>query len=413
MILVSGSFIINVSGKSSTGKSTITEVAGSLFANPILSQDGIVRGFNATKNALLAAGEGRNGLPILLDDLNANSSEHNRVDLVYQLAGNEPRGRCQNSGDLQSKRKGWAGLVLITSEAPMFDNANVPQGVNARVLNLDDIIWTQDAEHSNRIKDGVRKNYGHFGLEFAKKVKEIGKEEIYKAHKEAQKYLESLFKETDSLASRLSLKMASIKVAADILKNYFFDDFKSDEVIQILVDAYDKTMDDRAIEEKTLEEFKDFIKSNIKHFSIHTEEASKEHSGELYGAVIINRKEETVNVLKPIFLKFVKDNKITEQRRIIKYWKEKKYIKAEEGHNDIKVNALGNARAIKLILNSAERDFFQADLYEPRCRNCGEHLTPKFGTTKPEALKISEIPEITYDETDNIDNIFGGTTDED
>lgn len=148
-----GTYVINISSESTTGKSTITELAGSFFGSPISNESGMVRTFNSTKNALLAASENKYGLPILLDDINANGREHNKTDLVYQFALNEPRSRCDSNGDLLSHRGSWSGLALITSESPMFDNEIVTQGVDARCLNIDNIIWTKDAEHSNRIKE--------------------------------------------------------------------------------------------------------------------------------------------------------------------------------------------------------------------------------------------------------------------
>lgn len=148
-----GTYVINVSSQSTTGKSTITELAGSFFGSPIINEAGMVRTFNSTKNALLAASENKYGLPILLDDINANGKEHNKTDLVYQFALNEPRSRCNSSGDLLSHRGSWSGLTIITSESPMFDNEVVTQGIDARCLTIDNLTWTQDSEHSNRIKE--------------------------------------------------------------------------------------------------------------------------------------------------------------------------------------------------------------------------------------------------------------------
>jgi hypothetical protein len=390
-----GSLIVNVSGKSSTGKSTITELAGSFFATPKLSNNGIVRGFNATKNAILSASEGRKGLPILLDDLNANRSEHNKRDLIYQLASNESRARCQNTGDLQEARSGWSGLVIITSETPMFDDEKVPQGVNARVINLADIVWTQDATHSERIKSGVRNNYGHFGLEFAKIVQKLGVKTILKLQKDAQNDIVNKFKEKDELADRIASKLAVIKVTADLLKQHFFKNFNADGVVKDLVKAYDNTMKTRAIEETALEDLKNYLIMNKKHFDVHIEKSAKEHQGELYGAIIINKKEQTINVLKPIFDKFCKEKQIEEKLRIVKYWAEKGYIKTDKDHNYVKVGALGNVRALKIHLKYDELKFFQGDLYEPHCHNCGEALTTTFGSTK------QETPIYTYDYDDN------------
>ena len=77
---------------------------------------GLVRSFNATKNALLAQCEGKYGLPILLDDINANRTEHDKIDLIYQLALNDPRSRCGRSGYMQDTHESWSGIVMITCD---------------------------------------------------------------------------------------------------------------------------------------------------------------------------------------------------------------------------------------------------------------------------------------------------------
>ena len=100
-----GTLVVNVTGASSTGKSTIADLSASLYGSPVTSNYGIVRTFNATKNSILAMCEGRNGLPIILDDANANAKEHDKSDLIYQLALGEPRSRCYNLGKLQPRRK--------------------------------------------------------------------------------------------------------------------------------------------------------------------------------------------------------------------------------------------------------------------------------------------------------------------
>ena len=404
----SGSLIINVNGSSTSGKSTITEVAGSLYGSPELSNNGIVRSFNATKNAIIAACEGRKGLPILLDDITANSEEHNKTELVYQLASNEPRGRCHNTGTLQEQRSGWSGLVVITSESPMFDNENVTQGINARLIQLADIPWTQSSEHSERIKEGVRVNYGHFGLEFAKVVQNIGEAEILKLHTEAKKYIVSKFKEKDELADRLALKFASIKITADLLKEYFFEDFDAQEAVNYMIKAYDDTMKVRSLEENALEDFKNFIRTNIKHFDVHTENYVKSHQGDLYGAIILKKKDQSVNVLKPAFKEFLKENKIIEQRRIQKYWAKHGYIKVEAKHGyDVKVSVL-SARATKLIIQPEELEFYLEGMYEFDGHNITKLLEMIFGRTIGTQIDIpcigNEYEE--FDEGLSIEEIF-------
>lgn len=100
-----GTLVVNVSGSSSTGKSTMAQLSASLYGSPVTSNFGLVRTFNATKNSILAMCEGRNGLPIILDDANANAKEHNKSDLIYQLAMGEARARCNNVGNNLAQRE--------------------------------------------------------------------------------------------------------------------------------------------------------------------------------------------------------------------------------------------------------------------------------------------------------------------
>jgi len=100
-----GTLVVNVAGSSSTGKSTIAQLSASLYGSPVTSNFGLVRTFNATKNSILAMCEGRNGLPIILDDANANAKEHNKSDIIYQLAMGESRGRCNSNGSPRNRRE--------------------------------------------------------------------------------------------------------------------------------------------------------------------------------------------------------------------------------------------------------------------------------------------------------------------
>lgn len=383
-----GTLVINVSGKSSTGKSTITELAGSFYGDPNMSNNGIVRGFNATKNALFAASEGRYGLPILLDDLNANRSEHDRASIVYQFALNEPRGRCDSSGSLHQQRSGWSGIVLITSESPMFDGENVPQGIHARCVDINDIVWTQDSSHSDRIKKGVRENYGHIAPHFANEVQLLGIDTILKLHNIAKDEILCNLHRKDHLSDRIALKLASIKVTAELVKEVYDTTFDVEAVINQLIETFEASIDSRTLDEKALEQFKDFIRINKNHFDIYTLKNTYKHSGDSYGAIIYSNKEKTVNVIKPIFEKFLKENNITERLTILKAWKSNGLIKCDKDNRyDTKVSILGNARAIKLSLTDEEIDYFLPDVSKD---------IPS-SNVRLEQSKL-DIFEITYDE---------------
>ena len=192
------------------------------------------------------------------------------------------------------------------------------------------------------------------------------------------------------------------------MKEYFFEDFDAQEAVNYMIKAYDDTMKVRALEENALEDFKNFIRTNIKHFDVHTENYVKSHQGDLYGAIILKKKDQSVNVLKPAFKEFLKENKIIEQRRIQKYWAKHGYIKVEAKHGyDVKVSVL-SARATKLIIQPEELEFYLEGMYEFDGHNITKLLEMIFGRTIGTQIDIpcigNEYEE--FDEGLSIEEIF-------
>lgn len=324
-----GTLVVNVSGKSSTGKSSIVELSASFFATPETSNYGIVRTFNATKNFIFSMSEGRNGLPIILDDANANSSEHSKADLIYQFAMGEPRGRCGNLGVVQSKRVGWSGIVILTSEMPLLDSERVSRGANARCITLDSIPWTQSAEHSDVIKEGVRSNYGYIGEEFANFIQRKGAVNLLDLHSKYTKAIISKMIYKDSLSNRIASKLAIIALTAHLIPE-FNNDFTIDveEIMDMMIEAEQKSVDTRDIATISFELLIDYITQKQSHFCVY--QRVKEHQnlleltsiarGDTFGMYLYDEGS-YVYILKSIFDKFLKDNHISENRTILQEWK--------------------------------------------------------------------------------------------
>lgn len=330
-----GTLVINVCGKSSTGKSTIAELSASFFANPETSNYGLVRTFNATKNFIFAMSEGRCGIPIILDDANTNSSEHNKSDLIYQFVMSEPKGRCLSNGTAQQKRNGWSGIVLLTSESPFLNSEKISTGAKARCITLDSIPWTVSADHSEKIKFGVRDNYGHIGFDFAKYVASVEVQLLLDKHNQYSDLIYSKMKFRDSLSRRISSKLAVIALTAEFIKAYnpqFNIDI--DETIDQLVEAEQKSVDTRDISSAAFELLVGYIYQKKSHFCTYVKRehgeqfvnCTKESSGDTYGMYYYNRdtRESYIYILKSIFDKFLYEYGITEGSTILQDWKSKR-----------------------------------------------------------------------------------------
>ena len=364
-----GTLVVNVSGQSSTGKSTIAELSASMYADPKTSNYGIVRTFNATKNFIFSMSEGRNGIPIILDDANANANEHSKSDLIYQFALGESRGRCNSSGTTQNQKAGWSGLVILTSETPLLETENMSRGALVRTLTIDNLVWTQNAKHSNRIKSGVRENFGFIAPDIANIVQTLGIETLVNMHSSYIDLILSKMQKKDSFSDRMALKIASIALCANIVDEYFGGNvIDVDEIIDILVYADQNSISKISLSQKAFEQFENFVSLNKNNFStvIHLGEFQVKNSnqpvvdvypsrGKNYGEIHIKDSDSEVLIASSVFEQFLRDNGFTEKRSIFNDWEQdKRLVRGQKDRFVFKANKTGSMTCnyYKIIMQS-------------------------------------------------------------
>ena len=384
-----GTLVVNVAGKSSTGKSTISELSASMFGDPKTSNHGLVRTFNATKTFLLEMTSGRNGLPIILDDANANPKEHSISDLIYQFDMGETRGRCNSNGCAQTKKDGWSGLVIITSEYPLLDMEKLYKGALVRTLTLKNIGWTQDKDHSDRIKQGVRKNFGFFGKKFAELVRNKGKDVILELHKKYEQIVIERMTNKDGLSYRMASKLAPFGITAELINELLKKPVLDvDEIIDMIISSEQQSVNGRDKKEEFMASLLSFININRNNFNRWYEtkmdkkvidERRYESKGKVYGSIHRKEKNSYVLIDKTIFLEFLKNENITGWSNLREELaKDNIYIKREEGHWWQKSNNDLKSTSAKIMLDvynyddgmnyesiSVEEDFEQVIGPEP------------------------------------------------
>lgn len=393
-----GTLVINVCGKSSTGKSSIMEIAGSMFANPELSNYGIVRTFNATENFIMSMCEGRNGIPILLDDINSNKDEHSKQNLIYQLASQEPRARCKNNGDTQIKRDKWSGLAIITSENPLLNMEALTQGSQARTLTLSNIQWTQSAEHSETIKAKVKDNYGYLGIEIANIIQNMELKEILDKQDSYSNEIYKKMEIRDSFSNRISSKMAPIVITAELINKFYCKEAVNvNEVIDFLVQNEQKSICSRAIDEMAYENLLSFIyyhQRNFNRYNIETINnieyiiSTYDANGEVYGTIFARNEKSYILIDKTAFKKFLTKYQILEKTTVLNGWFEDGLIeRPQKDRFIIKANKELNSPHYKIYLSDYDLEKFETTKLEYNCK---------------------EIPvcNTIYDDEEEIDKIF-------
>lgn len=174
------SFVFCISGKSSSGKSTLLKLAASFFDNPL--NQAVNRKFSDTTARLMDAIKKSSGVLITIDDTSADvkkkknqstSAENDLKQLTYFVSGNVGR------GTKYSLDESFNTVVMVTSETPVMEQFGMyNNGANRRMVELDMSgctgELTKDAEESMRIVEHTRNNYGQLAVAFVRKIYENG-----------------------------------------------------------------------------------------------------------------------------------------------------------------------------------------------------------------------------------------------
>jgi len=260
-----GSLLFNFSGVTSTGKTTVEKLLVSPFASPTTT--GLIQHFNATLNALYAQLTNINGVPICFDDISANESINSR-EMIYSMADGKPKQRCTTDGLLTELSKaGWSGVIVISSENSILDNANGNQGLLGRVLSVDKITWTPDAATAERIQRTVAKNYGFTGAAFAEFVKQIPIDDLYARYEQARQDLPQIISNEYPFKERLEKQYAAIFLTVQLVNECFNQQLNAEKLIEILLNAEAASLEEYMPEdEKALLHIKQFFLENRLHF---------------------------------------------------------------------------------------------------------------------------------------------------
>ena len=389
-----GTILVNLSGRSSTGKTTMSQFMASLWANPRISNSGLVKTFNSTEIAKLASIEGYNGIPIIFDDATTLGAG-NKSKLIYQLAEGESRARSSNYGTEIAQGLTWSGLALITSENPILDDSDVRLGLRARVLDFDDIVWTIDGPHAKRIKSFIFNNYGHVGKEFANKIIKLPYSDITTKYDKVHKTIEAGLTDKDDISNRITNKLAIVQLTAELIKSELGFSVDTAFIQKSLIDLDQKDVRERHPSIIALEVIKHYVVKHHRKFEKQDEEGNRllYTSGDLIG--IMKFAPTTVEVHIPS--KFVKDilrqNRIYDYKAILKGWGDRELI-IKQGERHTAVTNKLDTRAVRFVFEQTEDSIIPWDYPLAKVKKTPSEEPPKhkddFSASEDDIKKIFE-----------------------
>ncbi|MCF7930461.1 MAG: DUF927 domain-containing protein [Acholeplasmataceae bacterium] len=381
-----GTILLNLSGASSTGKTTTAQFIASLWGQPKISNMGLVRTFNTTLNALMHSLRGVSGVPVCLDDATTGGFK-NRAELIYQLAQSEPKLRM--TSDIQFRDQGltWSGMIVITSEQTIVSDSETRLGIMARVLDTDNLVFTNSSEHAESIKRFISDNYGHIGRLYVRGFNNLSEDKIKQLYEESKKEVLDKLLIKDSLSSRIASKIAIIHMTAKLVNQILqFKEVNSDEVLNYMVDKDQQEVEQRHIGEKALEIIKTFVQKNHLHFEKLGRNGDQliPHKGDLFGHFRFRGNDVVITILAEIVNEQLRNHYIFDHTVIRRYWAENDIIQKQGDRYSIKDTRL-NAKTIKFN--------FQKD---------DETIIPWHGMLK-------DVPKLTYEVKNYSGPVFQAT----
>ncbi len=164
---------INLSGLSSSGKTTAQRLAVSAWTSPSIGA-GLLQSMRSTENAVEVFAQAASGTVLALDEL-AHADGRAIGRLIYAIAGGQGKARL-TAGAILKHRYAWSTFAVLSSECSLeekvrADGASWIAGMAVRILDVD-VTDVDRTLGQNIIRDigAVERHHGHAGPAFVERL---------------------------------------------------------------------------------------------------------------------------------------------------------------------------------------------------------------------------------------------------
>lgn len=217
-------FIIDLSGPTSFGKTTVLKVGASVWGSGHL-----VGEWNITKVAAERKAAFLNSFPIILDD--TMKADGNQLkSFVYNFSGGRSKGRGSIEGTQTEFT--WNNLMLSTGETSLTEYTQQAAGAAARVLPIVGLPF-EGVDHNffNELYEAMEIYHGAIGLEFLKKWQDK-KEVLLPLYKDFNIQFQKKSNGNEVLG-RIARHYAALIFTAHLLNDFFQMDINLNELTNL------------------------------------------------------------------------------------------------------------------------------------------------------------------------------------
>lgn len=334
----------HIVAESSKGKSTATMLAISVWGNPKVGAGGLYNTWNATENALITSLSGNYGVAYALDELSMTKIE-NATSLIYNLVGGKDKVRLTKNIEMRESGT-WITTLISNGEASILSKANSNTGIDMRVMELEGITWTQDAEHSEEVKRLATRNYGVFGHSFAERLIKFSSDKLVQLFKsERQNFINKIAEKgvTDNKIERTSYKYAVVLLTARLINSGYEEygiKLDIDGIREILIRTEIESINKRGLEKKAEDWLLQQVEANASKFRSGNE---NNQNVDYWGTrKELSNGEIEIAILRDKFNEIMKRGKFEDPKVVLKQLKEEGKLDYENGRltRKRKINAI-------------------------------------------------------------------------
>ncbi|WP_297426078.1 DUF927 domain-containing protein [Clostridium sp.] len=335
----SDSLLVHTTGDSTTGKTTASMLAISIWGNPSTKiSNGLATTWNTTENAMFSNIVGNRGLAVLFDEVSMNDS----LDFtkhVYKFTGNKDKNRLDKESKLEEAGE-WGTTIISNGEFSLLGKSKKNTGAKLRIVELNNVEWTKDAESADVIQETILENYGHAGIDF---VRKLLKDDIEKIYEEMLAYkkdtIETMKKEgiTDKFVDRRAWKYAILIYTAIKVKELLSIPLHEEDIWKFLMENEKESMSTRDLNKNAFEYFKEQLNINYKKFlrseskEAMSDDEAKDSTYETFGKINVlpNKNYNEICIYPTTFKKIMSDGGFEDTKTILKTWKEEGVLDCE------------------------------------------------------------------------------------
>ncbi len=321
-MLKAPNFIVDFWGTTSVGKTTVLELAASIWGSPHKEAGGLVFGWDSTRVFLERMASFFCDIPIFPDD-SQTVDDRTMANILYQVANGVGKGRGSVAGIRQTPT--WHTICFSTGERPLVECTSF-SGVRARTIELYGSPFPNaGADFINDFKTGIRENYGHAGAKFVEGILPIWDkpDDLARLKADYKMYQRALSLEANSeVGDRYSQYFAVVKLAADLAHQILGigDPVSAKEGIDRVFDnVISESMGDMDVGTRAMQYILSWASGNERYF--------KNSDYESYGQW---KEGEYLGIYPHKLAEILRNEKFSE-RAILRSWAEKGWIKCEGG----------------------------------------------------------------------------------